>query len=111
MKLKKLKKQAGPVAIFCLLSVCISSVVYSLDKKLALTPPMGWNSWNTFRMDINEDLIKGIADSFVELGLKEAGYEYIVIDDGWQFARDSSGTIIPDSTNACNQLRGTCCAD
>lgn len=56
-------------------------------EKLALTPPMGWNSWNTFRLGINEDLVKEIADVFVEKGLKDAGYEYIVMDDGWQISR------------------------
>ncbi len=61
---------------------------------LALTPPMGWNSWNTFRLEINEDLVKETADLFVELGLKDAGYEFIVIDDGWQIDRDENGNIV-----------------
>lgn len=61
---------------------------------LARIPPMGWNSWNTFRLDINEDLVRGIADMFVEKGFKDAGYEYIVIDDGWQIARDDQGNIV-----------------
>lgn len=51
---------------------------------LALTPPMGWNSWNTFGSNVNEDLIRSTADAFVENGLKEAGYEYVVIDDLWE---------------------------
>jgi alpha-galactosidase len=50
-------------------------------ENLARTPPMGWNSWNTFRLEINEDLVRGIAEMFVERGFKNAGYEYIVIDD------------------------------
>ena len=41
--------------------------------ELAKTPPMGWNSWNTFRLEINEDLVMGIADVFIEKGLKDAG--------------------------------------
>ncbi len=61
---------------------------------LAQTPPMGWNSWNTFRLEINEDLVRGIADMFVERGFKDAGYEYIVIDDGWQIDRDEQGNIV-----------------
>jgi len=65
-------------------------------ENLALTPPMGWNSWNTFRLDINEDVVKGIADVFVEKGFKEAGYQFIVIDDGWQIDRDEKGNIIHD---------------
>ena len=63
---------------------------------LARTPPMGWNSWNTFRLQINEDLVKGIADTVIEKRLKDAGYEYIVIDDGWQIGRDDNGNIIAD---------------
>ncbi len=62
--------------------------------KLALTPPMGWNSWNTFRLEINEDLVKEVADVFIEKGLKDAGYEFVVIDDGWQIDRDEEGNII-----------------
>ncbi len=64
--------------------------------QLARTPPMGWNSWNTFRLNINEDLVKSIANTIVEKGLKDAGYEYIVIDDGWQIARDEHGNIMAD---------------
>lgn len=66
-------------------------------EKLAKTPPMGWNSWNTFRLDINEDLVKEIADIFIEKGLKDAGYEFVVIDDGWQIDRDAEGNIIINS--------------
>lgn len=63
---------------------------------LAQTPPMGWNSWNTFRLEINEEVVKGIADVFVEKGFIDAGYEFIVIDDGWQISRDQEGNIIVD---------------
>jgi len=51
---------------------------------LAQTPPMGWNSWNTFGPHISEELVRETADAFVEQGLKEAGYEYVVIDDLWE---------------------------
>ncbi len=66
----------------------------ALDNGLALTPPMGWNSWNTFRLKINEDLVKQVADIMVEKGFKDAGYEYVVIDDGWQIRRDEEGNIV-----------------
>ncbi|MCL1866363.1 MAG: glycoside hydrolase family 27 protein [Oscillospiraceae bacterium] len=66
-------------------------------KILTPTPPMGWNSWNTFGNNINEELIKGIADTFISKGLKEAGYEYIVIDDCWsEKSRDGDGRLVPD---------------
>lgn len=63
---------------------------------LALTPPMGWNSWNKFSCDVTESLIRETADAMVASGLKDAGYEYIVIDDCWHGERDSLGFIQPD---------------
>lgn len=64
------------------------------NKYLALTPPMGWNSWNTFSWEINEELIRTAADAMVSEGLKDAGYEYIVIDDCWQeMERDKNGRL------------------
>ena len=63
---------------------------------LALTPPMGWNSWNKFACEVNENLIRKAADAMVESGMKAAGYEYIVIDDCWQKSRDSLGFIVAD---------------
>lgn len=64
---------------------------------LALTPPMGWNSWNTFQTHINEQLVKDIADAIVASGMRDAGYTYIVLDDGWMAKeRDSQGNLVPD---------------
>jgi len=92
-------KNMKRISILMLFAFIISNL-FSQDswEELAKTPPMGWNSWNTFALDINEDVIKGIADVFVESGLKDAGYEYIVIDDGWQMSRDGKGNIIADSS-------------
>ena len=74
----------------------VSLTLFSQEKfeNLAQTPPMGWNSWNAFRLEINEELVKETIDIFVEKGLKDAGYEYVVIDDGWQIDRDENGNII-----------------
>jgi alpha-galactosidase len=63
---------------------------------LAKTPPMGWNSWNKFACNVSEALIKEMADAMVSSGMKDAGYEYIVIDDCWQVSRDENGDIVPD---------------
>ena len=60
---------------------------------LALTPPMGWNSWNKFGCDVSETLIKEMADAQVASGLRDAGYQYLVIDDCWQLSRDAQGQI------------------
>jgi len=63
---------------------------------LAPTPPMGWNSWNTFGGKINEQVVKETADAFVEQGLKEAGYEYVVIDDHWEANERVDGRLVPN---------------
>jgi alpha-galactosidase len=65
-------------------------------KDLAKTPPMGWNSWNKFGCNVSESLIKETADAMLSTGMKDAGYEYIIIDDCWQTARDAKGTIVAD---------------
>lgn len=63
----------------------------------APTPPMGWNSWNTFFDHINEELIFSTADSMIEQGLLDAGYEYLIIDDCWSMKnRDKDGKLVPD---------------
>ncbi len=77
----------------CLMS---AGAVAQKSEGLALTPPMGWNSWNKFACDVNEQLIRGIADAMVSSGLKDAGYQYINIDDCWHGTRDSLGFIHPD---------------
>ena len=67
------------------------------NKYLAMTPPMGWNSWNTFTWNINEDLVCGAADALCASGLKDKGYEYVVIDDCWSLKqRDENGRLVPD---------------
>jgi alpha-galactosidase len=63
---------------------------------LALTPPMGWNSWNKFGCNVSEKLIKGAADALVASGMRDAGYQYVVIDDCWQVKRDAAGKIVAD---------------
>lgn len=75
----------------------LSTVIYCQKfEKLALTPPMGWNSWNKFACNVNEKLIKETADALITSGMKDAGYIYINIDDCWHGKRDSLGFIHPD---------------
>ncbi len=80
-----------------LLFICLKISAQKYER-LSPTPPMGWNSWNTFQTNISEDLVKGIADTMVSSGMKDAGYTYIVLDDGWMMMqRDSiTGNLIPD---------------
>ena len=57
---------------------------------------MGWNSWNKFACNVSEDLIKSMADAMVKSGMKDAGYQYVIIDDCWQVSRDGHGNIVAD---------------
>lgn len=70
------------------------------------TPPMGWNSWNTFGADINEQLIKDTADKMAESGLLTAGYTYLVIDDCWsKKERDENGRLVADPEKFPNGMK------
>ena len=82
-----------------LLSILAGSKLSALDNGLAKTPPMGWNSWNKFGCKVSESLIRDVADAMVTSGMKDAGYQYLVIDDCWQTARDAEGNIVPDAAN------------
>ena len=77
--------------------VCSTFIEAQKFDKLALTPPMGWNSWNKFACNVDEQLIRQTADALVSNGMKDAGYEYVVIDDCWHGARDAQGFIQPDA--------------
>lgn len=85
------------ITFFLLISLT-STLVYSQKfESLANTPPMGWSSWNYFGCDINEEIIRSMADAMVTSGMKDAGYQYINIDDCWQAdQRDDSGNIVAD---------------
>jgi alpha-galactosidase len=65
-------------------------------QQLALTPPMGWNSWNKFEKNVNAQVVKEIADAMVSTGMKDAGYVYVNIDDTWQGKRDAQGVLQPN---------------
>jgi alpha-galactosidase len=82
------------IILFLCLACC--SACAQKFPGLALTPPMGWNSWNKFGSDVNEELIRQTTDAMVSSGMKAAGYEYINIDDTWQGQRDNEGFIHPD---------------
>ena len=78
-------------------SFAMAAPAYAAENKLALTPPMGWNSWNKFQCNVSEQLIKSTADAMVSSGMKDAGYEFVVIDDCWQVKRDEKGNIVADA--------------
>ena len=83
--------------------IVIAAVIFSIlgasaqkYDQLAKTPPMGWNSWNKYGCNVSETLIMGMADAMVSSGMKNAGYEYVVIDDCWQVSRDENEEIVAD---------------
>lgn len=75
---------------------CWQDISAQKFEGLADTPPMGWNSWNKFACNINEKLIREIADAMVETGLRDMGYVYLNLDDCWHGQRDSLGFIQAD---------------
>ncbi len=62
-------------------------------ENLAPTPPMGWNSWNVFREAVDDKSVRAMADQLVSSGLRDAGYRFVTIDDGWQGKRDAAGAL------------------
>ncbi|WP_433346764.1 glycoside hydrolase family 27 protein [Micromonospora sp. CA-111912] len=69
----------------------------ALDNGVARTPPMGWNSWNSFGCNINEALIRQSADALVSSGMRDLGYQYVVVDDCWfNPNRDAAGNLQGD---------------
>jgi hypothetical protein len=80
----------------------------ALENGLARTPPMGFNNWNSTacRADFNEAMVKGIADIFVAHGLKDAGYQYVNLDDCWaEKTRDGSGNLVPNKARFPNGIK------
>ncbi len=80
---------------FLAVAIALFSISVHAQKfdELGKTPQMGWNSWNTFGCDVSETLIKEMADAMVASGMRDAGYEYINIDDCWHGKRDENGFI------------------
>jgi alpha-galactosidase len=71
-------------------------VIDKAPNGLALTPPMGWNSWNKFACNVTEQILRDTADAMVASGMRDAGYQYVVVDDCWHGKRDANGFITAD---------------
>src|SRR3954447_5148047 len=98
---------AGGAAVVAALTAT-AQPASALENGLARTPPMGFNNWNSTacRADFNEAMVKGIADIFVARGLKDAGYQYVNLDDCWaEKARDSAGNLVPNRTRFPNGIK------
>jgi len=106
-------RRIGGVVAVALAAAGLSVVVtatpaQALDNGLAKTPPMGFNDWNSFGCNVDEQLIKQTADLFVSTGLKAAGYQYVNIDDCWlTHSRDADGKLVPDPVKFPDGIKGT----
>src|SRR5450755_204879 len=90
---------------FVCLTSCVSLKAQKFEE-LAQTPPMGWNSWNTFQTKIDEPLLKGMVDTYVSSGMRDAGYTYFVLDDGWMaMERDKDGNLVADPQKFPNGMK------
>ncbi len=111
------RTMSGLAAAALALGVCVGTVATGLvtagpaaavDNGLAKTPPMGFNDWNAFGCNVDEQLIKQTADYFVSSGLKDAGYEYVNIDDCWlEKSRSADGHLVPDPVKFPDGIKGT----
>ena len=83
--------------------------IVSGDHLLALTPPMGWNSWNVWGTSVDAEKVRAAAKAFMETGLADYGYAYVNIDDGWEAGRNNAGEIeanekFPDMKALCDDI-------
>ena len=87
--------------------LCLAGFTVSAQKYdgLALTPPMGWNSWNKFQGRVSDQLVREIADAMATNGMKAAGYQYVNLDDLWQGERDADGNITADAKRFPNGIK------
>jgi alpha-galactosidase len=87
----------GALWAFAFISIvsigCPSRDAQAQSDRLADTPPMGWNSWNHFADKVTDADLRAAADAMVASGMKDAGYVYVNIDDGWEGQRDAQGNI------------------
>jgi len=91
-------RQKLPAIILAMMLTALAcSPARALDNGLARTPPMGWNSWNTFHCDVSAALVEATADAMVASGMQAAGYTYVNIDDCWLLKqRGPHGELVPD---------------
>ena len=87
------------ISLFVILwTACLPLPASALTNNLALTPPMGWNSWNHYGCNVSDAIIRGVANAMATNGMQAAGYQFVNMDDCWQVSRDMNGVIVPDPT-------------
>jgi len=85
------------VAVLTVAATCGLTAAAQAQSQVALTPPMGWNSWNYFAEKVTDKDIRDSADQIVANGMKDAGYIYVNIDDTWEGERDANGVLHTNS--------------
>ena len=104
--LKQKIKLTNMRKLFLTLALGVCSAAFAQDAAVFDAPIMGWSSWNTYRVNINEALIKKQADAMVQKGLKEAGYSYVNVDDGFFGWRNEQGVMQTHPERFPNGLKG-----
>ncbi len=93
------RRTTAAIAAICVASLTLrAGLACAQTQMLAPTPPMGWSTWNHFRHDISDALIRTQADALVTSGMRDAGYVYVNIDGGWEGYRDADGVLHPNSS-------------
>ena len=87
-----------------LLAAAVTAQDVLMDNKLAVTPQMGWDNWNAFGCDVSADLLAGTAERMVEIGLRDVGYYYVILDDCWSDGRFDNGSLKPDFSKFPNGM-------
>ena len=77
----------------------------AVNNGLAKTPQMGWNNWNTFACEVSENLLLETSRLLIDYGLRDVGYNYVVLDDCWSTGRGDDGYLIVDSTKFPRGMR------
>jgi alpha-galactosidase len=99
-----MKRSVLAAVLYC--SVAMLLEVPARGQDLAPTPPMGWNSWNTFQTRIDEHLIESTADAMIANGMRDAGYINVNLDDGWsEKKRDANGNLVGDLKRFPNGMK------
>ncbi|KAK5113394.1 hypothetical protein LTR62_003494 [Meristemomyces frigidus] len=88
----------------CLLTL-LAGGVYAVDNGMARTPQIGWNNWNTFACDVDESLLLETSRLLINYGLRDAGYQYVVLDDCWSTGRGEDGYVVVDTNKFPNSLK------
>jgi alpha-galactosidase len=99
MKRRFTLRVAAAILLIALATLVPRSTAYALTNGLCPTPPMGWSSWNRFGCSVTETDILQMADAMATNGMKDAGYQYINIDDAWQGSRDTNGVMMANATS------------